>query len=102
MKLAGLSLSDVRGFADKRFEFASDAAAKPHDLVLVTGPAASGKTRFLEATGKFSATHVKVVTDRGVVYLMGLVRRSEIDAAAQIASTTKGVERVVKVVEYID
>ena len=34
------------------------------------------KTRFLEATDKFSATHVKVVTDRGVVYLMGLVRRA--------------------------
>ena len=60
------------------------------------------KTRFLEATDKFSATHVKVVTDRGVVYLMGLVRRSEIDAAAQIAATTKGVARVVKVVEYTD
>jgi len=60
------------------------------------------KTRFLEATDRFSATHIKVVTDRGVVYLMGLVRRSEIEAAAQIASTTKGVERVVKVVEYID
>lgn len=49
MKLAGLSFSDVRGFADKRFEFASDAAARPHDIVLVTGPPAAGKTRFLEA-----------------------------------------------------
>ena len=60
------------------------------------------KTRFLEATDKFSATHVKVITDRGVVYLMGLVKRNEIDAAAQIAATTKGVQRVVKVVEYIE
>jgi osmotically-inducible protein OsmY len=60
------------------------------------------KTRFLEATDKFSATHVKVVTDRGVVYLMGLVRRPEIDSAAQIAASTTGVARVVKVVEYID
>ena len=60
------------------------------------------KTRFLEATDRFSATHVKVVTDRGVVYLMGLVRRAEADAAAQIAASTKGVARVVKVVEYID
>ena len=41
------------------------------------------KTRFLEAADKFSATHVKVVTDRGVVYLMGIVRRAEIDAAAR-------------------
>lgn len=60
------------------------------------------KTRFLEATDRFSATHVKVVTDRGVVYLMGLVRRAEADAAAQIAASTKGVARVVKVVESID
>lgn len=60
------------------------------------------KTRFLEATDRFSATHVKVVTDRGVVYLMGLVRRAEVDAAAQIAASTKNVVRVVKVVEYID
>ena len=31
-------------------------------------------------------THVKVVTERGVVYLMGLVRPDEGDAAAQIAA----------------
>ena len=59
------------------------------------------KTRFLEANQKFSATHVKVVTQRGIVYLMGIVTRAEGDAAAQIASTTTGVVRVVKVFEYI-
>lgn len=59
------------------------------------------KARFVESN-KFSATHVKVVTERQVVYLMGLVRRDEGDAAAQIASTTSGVVRVVKLFEYID
>ena len=58
------------------------------------------KARFVEAN-KFSATHVKVVTDREVVYLMGLVKRDEADAAAQIASTTTGVVRVVKLFEPI-
>ena len=58
------------------------------------------KTRFVEAN-KFSATHVKVVTDRKVVYLMGLVKRDEAEAAAQIASTTSGVLRVVKLFETI-
>ena len=58
------------------------------------------KTRFVEAN-KFSATHVKVVTDRKVVYLMGLVKPDEADAAAQIASTTSGVLRVVKLFEII-
>jgi len=58
------------------------------------------KTRFVEKN-KFSATHVKVVTDRQVVYLMGLVKRDEADNAAQIASTTEGVLRVVKLFEPI-
>jgi osmotically-inducible protein OsmY len=58
------------------------------------------KSRFVEAN-KFSATHVKVVTDRKVVYLMGLVKPDEADAAAQIASTTSGVVRVVKLFETI-
>ena len=59
------------------------------------------KARFVEAN-KFAPNHVKVVTERQVVYLMGLVRHSEADTAAQIAATTSGVVRVVKVFEYID
>lgn len=59
------------------------------------------KSRFVEAN-KFAANHVKVVTERQVVYLMGLVRHSEADTAAQIAATTSGVTRVVKLFQYID
>jgi osmotically-inducible protein OsmY len=59
------------------------------------------KTRFLEAN-RFQANHVKVVTENGVVYLMGIVKRSEADAAAQLASTTSGVARVVRLFEYLD
>jgi osmotically-inducible protein OsmY len=51
--------------------------------------------------GKFSVNHVKVLTEQGVVYLMGLVTQQEGDAAAEIARTTSGVTRVVKVFEYI-
>jgi osmotically-inducible protein OsmY len=58
------------------------------------------KSRFLEQS-QFSPTHVKVVTERSVVYLMGLVRKDEGDSAARIASTTSGVTRVVKLFEYI-
>jgi osmotically-inducible protein OsmY len=50
---------------------------------------------------KFSANHVKVVTEAGTVYLMGLVTPEEGDAAVEIARTTSGVVRVVKVFEYI-
>ena len=57
------------------------------------------KAGFVEAN-KFSATRVKVVTERGVVYLMGIVNRDEADAATRIAATTSGVARVVKLFEY--
>jgi osmotically-inducible protein OsmY len=59
------------------------------------------KTRFIEAS-KFQINHVKVVTERGVVYLMGIVRHDEGDAAAEIARTTSGVQRVVKLFEYMN
>ena len=59
------------------------------------------KARFLN-NGKFSANHVKVVTEAGTVYLMGMVTRAESDAAVELARTTSGVARVVKVFEYIE
>ncbi len=50
----------------------------------------------------FAANHIKVVTEAGTVFLMGLVTRAEGDAAAESARTTSGVARVVKVFEYIE
>jgi osmotically-inducible protein OsmY len=50
----------------------------------------------------FNANNIKVVTENGVVYLMGLVTRKEANAAAEVASTTSGVRKVVKVFEYTD
>src|SRR3954464_2472065 len=48
------------------------------------------------------ATHVKVVSENGTGFLMGLVTRAEADAASQTAATTSGAQRVVKVFEYLD
>jgi osmotically-inducible protein OsmY len=59
------------------------------------------KMRFVK-NPTFKADHVKVVTENGVVYLMGLVTRAEADASSDIASTTSGVSKVVRVFEYID
>jgi len=44
---------------------------------------------------------VKVVTEAGVVYLMGIVTRTEGERAAQVASRVGGVMRVVTVFEYV-
>lgn len=49
-----------------------------------------------------NATRVKVVTEYGKVYLMGLVTRTEGTAAANVVRTVGGVARVIKVFEYID
>jgi osmotically-inducible protein OsmY len=48
------------------------------------------------------ANHVKVITENGTVFLMGLVTRKEAEAASMTAATTSGVQRVVKVFEYTD
>jgi len=50
---------------------------------------------------RVQANHVKVVTEAGVVYLMGLVTAAEADQASEIARTTSGVVRVVRVFEMI-
>jgi osmotically-inducible protein OsmY len=50
----------------------------------------------------FDPTRVKVVTEDGVVYLMGLLHRQEAEAAAESTSQVGGVEKVVKLFEYID
>ena len=59
------------------------------------------KTRFLTER-KFQINHVKIVTENEVVYLLGVVTRQEADNAAQIASATSGVKKVVKVFEYLN
>ena len=59
------------------------------------------KTRFIN-NGKFSINHVKVVTEAGTAFLLGIVTRDEGDAATELARTTSGVSRVVKVFEYIE
>lgn len=50
---------------------------------------------------RFAANHVKVVTERSVVFLMGLVNQQEADAATEVAKTSEGVSKVVKLFEYL-
>ena len=74
----------------------SSLAARGNDTAITS----KVKTRFLGNAGKFSPNHIKVVTENGVVYLMGIVTKSEAEAATEVASTTSGVQRVVKLFEY--
>ncbi len=54
------------------------------------------------AKSSLGVGRVKVVTEAGTVFLMGLVSRQEAREAADLASTTKGVARVIMLFEYQD
>ena len=45
---------------------------------------------------------IKIVTENGTVYLLGLLSRMEAEKAANVVSHTQGVQKVVKAIEYID
>ncbi|MCX7897389.1 MAG: BON domain-containing protein [Rhodocyclaceae bacterium] len=74
----------------------SSLSARANDAYLTS----KVKARFIDAN-QFAANHVKVVTEDGVVYLMGLVTEREAAAAVDIARTTGGVKKVVRVFEII-
>jgi len=50
----------------------------------------------------FDPTRVKVVTENGTVYLMGLVKKTEAEDVVNVVRNIKGVQRVVKIFEYIN
>ena len=62
------------------------------------------KTSLFKVKGHddFDPTRVKVVTENGTVYLMGILYRSEAEDAAKQASRVGGVQKVVKLFEYLD
>ncbi|MCG7973033.1 MAG: BON domain-containing protein [Candidatus Thiodiazotropha taylori] len=49
----------------------------------------------------FDPLRVKVVTERGTVFLLGLITKQEGDAVTEVVRHISGVRRVVRVFEYI-
>lgn len=74
---------------------ASSIGDRSNDTYLTT----KVKARFV-SENLFPANVVKVVTEASVVYLMGIVTEKEGEDAVEIARTTEGVTKVVKVFEY--
>ena len=56
----------------------------------------------LFADKKVSGVQFKIVTEKGVVYLMGIVSHAEAEIATDIARQTGGVQKVVKLFQYND
>ncbi len=59
------------------------------------------KARLVAKYEQVNPEHIKVATESGIVYLMGLVTEKEAATATQVARTTSGVKRVVRVFEYV-
>ncbi|MBI3903345.1 MAG: BON domain-containing protein [Nitrosomonadales bacterium] len=59
------------------------------------------RARFIN-NQELQSNNVKVIIENGAVYIMGMLRRNQCQTAAEIASTINGVQRVIKVCEYLD
>ena len=59
------------------------------------------KTKLI-AHGAIDADRINVTTENGVVFLMGTVPREQAKYAVEVTQTVDGVQKIVKVFEYID
>jgi len=86
---------------------------KVHNELTVAGPTSmvarsndawlTTKIKSRMVTAKdVDANRIKVVTENGVVYMMGLLTRDEADAAVELTRQVYGVQKIVKVFEYIN
>lgn len=71
--------------------------ARMNDTWLTT----KAKARLL-ASSEAPGTRTKVVTESGVVYLMGLLTHEEANAVVAQVQKVSGVQKIVKIIEYID
>lgn len=80
---------------------------------LVVGPSSSFSDRSNDSfitskvksrsvdSGRFNPLHVKVVTEAGTVFLLGMLTQAEANSAVSVARTTAGVKKVVNLMEVI-
>jgi osmotically-inducible protein OsmY len=91
-----LSNANVRGVTNElQVAGVSSLGTRANDSLITT----KVKARLLDAN-KVNPIHVKVVTESGVVYLLGVVTEAEAADAVEVARTTGGVIKVVKIFEY--
>lgn len=57
------------------------------------------KTQML-ATDDLKSSSIKIITENGVVYLMGVVSEQQAEIAVDIARQVSGVQKVVKIFQY--
>lgn len=90
-------VDNVRGIVNELGVLGAASLTQRSSDTLITGRV---KASMLDVRDLY-ANAFKVVTSRGTVYLMGRVTQREADRGTEIARTTQGVQRVVRVLEII-
>lgn len=73
----------------------SSALARSNDLLLTT----KIKTQIL-ADNSISGSDIKVITENGIVYILGLVTRQQANLSVNLIQGVDGVQKIVKLFEY--
>lgn len=103
-ELSERSINLIKNIAEVGHVYNELAISAPSSLLsrssdtLVTGKLKS-KLLILK---DFDGTRVKIVTERGAVYLFGLVTQEEAQKATEVAQSTGGVQKIIKLFQYID
>lgn len=71
--------------------------ARSNDSLLTT----KIKTQMLADSG-VPGSRIKVVTENGIVYLLGVVSRQEANAASNVVQSVSGVQKIIKLFQYTD
>lgn len=99
--LAARTVADLREV--RRVHNALEVTGKTSYLVRSNDSWITAKIKSkLFADGQLSGRRIKVVTENGSVYMLGLISRADADKATSIARGTDGVQKVVRLFEYID
>ena len=90
-------VQNVKGIVNELAVMGATTLQQRSNDLLVTGKV---RASFVDASD-LQANAFRVVTERGTVYLMGRVTQREAERATQITRTVPGVQRVVRIFEFI-
>ncbi|WP_223669446.1 BON domain-containing protein [Kangiella shandongensis] len=95
--------NEIRGIPEIRKVFNELRVADPNKVSTMSDTWITTKVKSSLAAEKgLDSKRIKVTTEAGEVFLMGLVTREEGDKAALVARNISGVKKVVKIFEYIN
>ncbi len=90
-------VENVRGIVNELAVSGNSSLTQRSSDTIITGRI---KAAFVDAKD-LSANTFKVVTERGTTYLMGRVTQAEATRATEIARSVSGVQKVVRIFEYL-